>query len=65
MAKSNYVERNHVYLYTVDVVTRKIVDKQSVRELKREQIEACNIHQAAEKLHQKIDDVLYVTKVIL
>jgi hypothetical protein len=64
------VDRNHVYLYTVDVITRKVVDtpnggRQSVTELKREQVEASNIWQAAEKLKQKIDDVLYVHKVIL
>jgi hypothetical protein len=64
------VDRNHVYLYTVDVITRKVVDtpnggRQSVTEAKREQVEACNIFQAAEKLKQKIDDVLYVHKVIL
>jgi hypothetical protein len=65
-----FVDRNHVYLYTVDVITRKIVDtpnggRQSVTEFRREQVEASNIWQAAEKLKQKIDDVLYVHKVIL
>lgn len=63
-------DRNHVYLYTVDVITRKVVDtpnggRQSVTEYDRQQVEACNIWQAAEKLKQKIDDVRYVGKVIL
>jgi hypothetical protein len=63
-------DRNHVYLYTVDVVTRRVIDtpnggRQSVTTFDRQTVEASNIWQAAERLKQKIDDVRYVEKVIL
>jgi hypothetical protein len=60
MAKTR--DRNHSYLYTVDIVIERIGKELKTR---REQVEACNIQQAAVKLNAKIDDVLYVTKVIL
>jgi hypothetical protein len=63
-------DRNHVYLFTVDVITRKIVDtpgggRQSVMETERMDVEASNIWQAAERLKRSVYDVRYVMKVIL
>jgi hypothetical protein len=49
------IERNHIYLYTVK-------NKKTKEEV---QVEACNIWQVAEKLKLKLDDVSYITKVIL
>lgn len=55
-------DRNHVYLYTVDIVLERVGKELKT---KREQVEACNMQQVAVKLNQKLDDVLYVHKVIL
>jgi hypothetical protein len=63
MAKTR--DRNHVYLYTVDIIDRKSDKIDGQWKSERVQVEACNIQQAAVKLNAKIDDVLYVTKVIL
>jgi hypothetical protein len=48
-------ERNHVYLYTVLIKRTK----------EEKQVEAYNIHNVAGKLGLELDDIHYITKVIL
>ena len=53
-------ERRHSYLYTVCVKPFPVEGL-----IPEVQIEAYNIEQAAHKLGKKLDEIIYITKIIL
>lgn len=53
----------HEYLYTVDI---RVVDKDTKQTTwERQEVTACNIHEAAGRLGKALADIRYVTKEII